>query len=67
MTITLDIKQSILLEELSQIAIELNKPKSLFKFFNKNNLKSGIYLFGPVGTGKTMLMNSFSKSLTCQK
>lgn len=67
MTITLDIQQTALLKELEQIALELNKPKSLFNFFNKDNFKSGIYLYGPVGVGKTMLMNSFFEKLNTQK
>lgn len=66
-SLILDVKQAALLEELKQLVAELNKPKSLFKFFNQNNLKSGIYLYGPVGSGKTMLMNSFFKELTTPK
>ncbi len=68
MTIILDIKQTTVLEELSQLAIELNKPKNVLnKFFNKNNLKHGLYLFGPVGTGKTVLMNTFFDKINIQK
>jgi len=66
-SLILDEKQTALSEELNQIIAELNNPKNLFRFFSKNNLKSGVYLFGPVGTGKTMLMNSFFKKLTVPK
>ena len=29
------------------------------KFFGKNKKKIGFYLYGPVGVGKTMLLNFF--------
>ncbi|WP_347939396.1 cell division protein ZapE [Rickettsia oklahomensis] len=67
MTITLDVKQIALSKEFAEIALELNKPRKLLQIFSKNNLKSGIYLYGPVGSGKTMLMNSFFKKLTAPK
>lgn len=66
-SLILDEKQSALLDELKKIATELNKKKSLLDILNKNNLKSGIYLYGSVGTGKTMLMNSFFELLTTSK
>ncbi|AFB20805.1 methionyl-tRNA formyltransferase [Rickettsia canadensis str. CA410] len=67
MTIPLDVKQIALSKELTEIALELNKPRTLLQIFSKNNLKSGIYLYGPVGSGKTMLMNSFFEELTASK
>ncbi|MFY9589719.1 cell division protein ZapE [Rickettsia endosymbiont of Halotydeus destructor] len=66
-SLTLDVKQTALLEELKEIALELNKLPPLFNIFNKKNLKNGLYLYGPVGSGKTMLMNSFFELLTISK
>ncbi|WP_341790398.1 cell division protein ZapE [Rickettsia endosymbiont of Polydrusus tereticollis] len=65
--IKLDLKQIALSKELAEVALKLNKPRKLLQIFSKNNLKSGIYLYGSVGTGKTMLMNSFFELLTTSK
>jgi cell division protein ZapE len=65
--VKLDIKQKLILKELKEIVSELKKKPRLLKIFNKKNLKSGIYLYGPVGTGKTMLMKLFFEMLNSSK
>ena len=50
-----------LIEELNNF-YNLNFDKSfLKKIFSKNNTKSGFYLQGEVGVGKTMILNFFLK------
>lgn len=64
--IHLDIMQIALLEKLEQIAHQLNNGKILY-FFSKKRLKHGIYLYGHVGTGKTMLMKAFFQKINTAK
>ena len=56
-----------LIEELNQF-YNLNFNKSfLKKFFSKQKSKSGFYLQGDVGVGKTMILNFFYESLKSKK
>ena len=52
-----------LIEELNQFYnLNFNKP-FLKKIFSKKNSKSGFYLQGDVGVGKTMILNFFYENL----
>ena len=56
-----------LIEELNNF-YNLNFDKSfLKKIFSKNNTKSGFYLQGEVGVGKTMILNFFFENLKFTK
>ena len=54
--IVLDNAQASFLEEFISIDLKL-KPKL---FFSKNNLIGNLYLYGPVGRGKTMLLQAIN-------
>ena len=62
-----DPEQRKILEELEKVthAISKNKAKSLF-FKKSNNLK-GVYIWGGVGRGKSMLMDLFVENLLVSK
>lgn len=62
----LDQCQLALANKLENIAISLEK-KSTFKFWRKTHHKDGVYLYGGVGRGKTMLMQAFYHRLTVKK
>ncbi len=51
------------LAEILEYTIDQLIEKKLFKFFNNNPTKKGIYLYGGVGSGKTMLMRAFYNAL----
>ena len=57
----LDPQQLDLLHRFEEIAKKLgNKP--LFRFFGNKKLIAGIYLYGGVGTGKTMFACLFDRT-----
>jgi cell division protein ZapE len=59
--------QIYLIEELNQF-YNLNFDKSfLKKIFSNKDYKSGFYLQGDVGVGKTMILNFFYENLKCTK
>ena len=53
--------KEILLKKIYQIWLEKNKTSFLNNILSKKNIKSGIYLHGSVGTGKTFVFNIFCK------
>ena len=62
-----NLNQVSLIEELNQF-YNLNFNKSfLKKIFSKKNFKSGFYLQGNVGVGKTMILNFFFENLKFTK
>jgi cell division protein ZapE len=56
--VTLDKKQEEVLGKIDLILTN-STSSSLLQFFKNNKIKHGIYLQGTVGSGKTMLMESF--------
>lgn len=59
--ITLDSKQQEFLSILEEIAKNLSR--GFFAKLLKSNKYKGIYLYGPVGRGKTLLISAFLKTL----
>ena len=66
----LDHRQEYLAKKFSKIALNI-KPNSLFnsfaKIFSKEDGYNGIYLYGSVGRGKTMLMRKFYDAVNVPK
>ncbi|MFK8040290.1 MAG: cell division protein ZapE [Rickettsiaceae bacterium] len=59
-TILLSESQSKILSQLEDIIDLLAKPTSIFnKVFARKTYPSGIYLYGSIGSGKTMIMRAF--------
>jgi cell division protein ZapE len=69
-SINLDKRQSFLLEQFKNLANFLNKTSFVknitLRFIKKPSIK-GVYLYGNVGRGKTMLMNMFFEMLLVRK
>lgn len=64
---SLDEKQLLILDRIKLFVKEIES-KSFFNFFtNHNILKNGFYLYGHVGTGKTILMKYFYQMLGVKK
>ncbi len=64
----LDKKQLLVLDRIKLFAKEIGKSNSLFNFFaDRTAQNSGIYLYGSVGTGKTILMQHFFQMLGPKK
>ncbi|WP_425363038.1 cell division protein ZapE [Candidatus Tisiphia endosymbiont of Hybos culiciformis] len=62
-----DEKQLLLLSRIKSFVKQIEN-KSFFRFFNSNLLaKQGIYLYGNVGNGKTLLMQHFFQILQIKK
>lgn len=63
-TLQVDPEQALAMQALQQIYDELLAPK---KWLRAKALQKGLYLWGPVGSGKTHLMDLFYKHLTLPK
>ncbi|MCX7122297.1 MAG: cell division protein ZapE [Gammaproteobacteria bacterium] len=62
-----DPAQEQVMQAFDILAESLDKPLILGGFFSRKVTPKGVYLFGPVGRGKTYLMDLFFKTLTCAK
>lgn len=62
--LSFDKRQVSLLDLLS---IYLTPPRSISRLFRLNEYKNGVYIHGTVGSGKTMLMDLFYKTLSRPK
>lgn len=68
--IDLDPEQKQLLEKLKLIARHLNSgslKKVISKIINGSNVRSGIYIYGSVGCGKSTIAKAFFDSVKCGK
>lgn len=58
-----DSEQRYVLTQFQRLLDDLQKPKPRFRFWMKPPVIKGIYLYGPVGGGKTWLMDLFYHAL----
>ena len=55
--------QRVILEELENVDYAISKSKAKSLFFKKADKLKGLYIWGGVGCGKSMLMDLFVKNL----
>ena len=65
--LTMDLGQEQVMQIFDGLAESLAKPSLLGGFFGHKQAPKGVYLYGPVGRGKTFLMDLFFESLQCAK
>ena len=65
MKINLDEGQKSISDNLDKLAIDLEQKskKFSFPFFNKSNELKGLYIYGGVGRGKSMIMDIFFENI----
>lgn len=63
---TLDQEQSKVWEKLQAISEKMIKQKKQWVYFHKRKIQ-GLYIWGPAGRGKSMLVNKFYNSLTIKR
>lgn len=62
-----DLAQEQVMQVFDSLALSLDKPLVLGGWFSTKISPKGLYLFGPVGRGKTFLMDLFFEALRCTK
>ncbi len=62
-----DLGQQHVMQVFDALAVALDKTPVFGGFFSSKTSPKGVYLFGPVGRGKTFLMDLFFKALSCTK